>query len=122
MSNTKSSIKINAINLVIALVITVGAVGGTYFYHSKSSQSSMMTFESALYVTDLEIREIYPPGSPQQKKVLEMFKGTDVIHKKFPGYILYRMETDDSTAANEGLLMIGFNPEGPQDAKRALRN
>jgi len=98
-------------SMIFGLGFVLAIVSGAFIYQHLSSQPQM-TLEEALWVTDKEMKNYYPPKSPQSQKIVELlipkYLDEDIKYEK---YVLYRQGLTDTDMSREPLVMsYDFQP------------
>jgi hypothetical protein len=102
--------------ILTGLAIAIAVIGGIWLV-VMNMKPRTRPLEEALWVCDWEVTTIYPPGSQQQKSILEQFRIMGLSDLKFTAPILYRMGGANAVDPREGILMDPFDPRHPESAR-----
>lgn len=98
---------------ICATVTSIGAIA--WFIHSNHIRT-FLSLDDALWVSDWNVTSIYGPGTKEQNDIVQQLRVSGREFGQFKTPILYRMGGDSSMKSSEGILMIPFDPNRPQDA------
>jgi hypothetical protein len=79
-----------------------------HFTHSEPKY----TLREALWVSDREMKNFYPPFSRESQDIIKVLEEIrfDPDKKAYDNYVLYRMGLTTSDVSTEKVLIMGFKP------------
>jgi hypothetical protein len=81
-------------------------------WQQRRPADELMTLSEALWVTERDFSQFYPPGSTESQSIAQaLIRQTgSFAERRFDSFVLYRLGLTDTDPGSEPLLVVGFDP------------